>query len=189
MQAAMRHKGVASTQISSARLPSRLQTLKPAPAIHVKYVFPLRSCIPAVHAAVGQNVHFKLQRKGDVVGPTQDTSFTLTVNISQRTQSGVVRLSQEDCMELLRSLGISATVCPTMSSVRDISSGQYHIENGVSLMLQNIQKTTVRETLWPLIRERYGLTCAHVSENNFKGCILDWIQPSLCPGKTGCQAQ
>ena len=188
MHAAMRHKGVVPIHISAARLPLCLNAPQPARAMRARTSVPSQTRLPVAHATDARvRYNAKLQR--DSVGPSNDVPVTLTVNISQRAQSGGVRLSQEDCTELLRALGILATVYPTMSSVGDLSSSRHYLENGLSLILQKIQKTTVRETLWPLIRERYGLTCAHVSENDFKGCILDWMRPSLCPGKTGCQVR
>uniref|UniRef100_A0A6C0C1G4 Uncharacterized protein n=1 Tax=viral metagenome TaxID=1070528 RepID=A0A6C0C1G4_9ZZZZ len=113
-----------------------------------------------------------------------EKAVTLAVHLSQRRHTKLMALTPEDCMGVLRLLNIKATAHSTLSNVSDTASGAIHAEPGVSLILQNIQKSMVRNKLWPLIRDRYGLTCAHVSEDDFHGCILDWMKPSICPGKT-----
>ena len=116
MHAAMRHKGVVPIHISAARLPLCLNAPQPARAMRARTSVPSQTRLPVAHATDARvRYNAKLQR--DSVGPSNDVPVTLTVNISQRAQSGDVRLSQEDCTELLRALGILATVYPTMSSV------------------------------------------------------------------------
>lgn len=117
-----------------------------------------------------------------------EPTFDATIQISQMNSSAyhsIVYLSKQDCVEILRSLRISATVYDNLSSVSTGTPATCHnVENGVTIALYGICKSKICHEVWPMLKVRYGLTCAHISETNFRGCILDWMRPSICPGKS-----
>ena len=157
--------------------------LNTQPVFYKRQLIPTATCIAKpetsqLYRNIAQTNSTKCRSSRD------EKATTLNVHLSQTPHTKLIALTPEDCIAVLRLLNIPATVHSTLSSVSDIASGDLLSEQGVSLILQNIQKSKVRNELWPLIRERYGLTCAHVSEHDFHGCILDWMRPSICPANS-----
>ena len=110
------------------------------------------------------------------------TSLTLYISqkIPKASFAGYITLSSKSCTQILRSLHFTGTAVDTLSSVQN--GNAYGEEAGVMLKIHKVTKPQVRDLLWPRLLLDFGLTCAYVEEQNFAGCILDWLQPSVCPG-------
>lgn len=85
-------------------------------------------------------------------------------------------------MRILCQLEISGTATKTCSAVED-DNQCWQAEDGVALDLYGVSKNDVCERLWPVLKDRFDLECAHVHElgHGFNGCIYDWMRPSVCP--------
>ena len=56
------------------------------------------------------------------------------------------------------------------------------IETGCNIVIPGVEKKEVKK-LWPCLKKRYDLRCAHVSNPPvFSGCVYDYIRETDCPG-------
>jgi len=111
------------------------------------------------------------------------TGMKVTMKISQtRKPDEACTLDVEECVRILCQLEISGTATKTCSAV-DGDNQCWQAEDGVALDLYGVSKNDVCERLWPVLRDRFDLECAHVHElgHGFNGCIYDWMRPSVCP--------
>jgi hypothetical protein len=93
-----------------------------------------------------------------------------------------------DVVRILNDLNVSATVTNGLSVCRDDSNSEKdlrRIERSVIIDLYDVEKNKIVDVIWPELKNKFNLTCAHVHEDGagFSGCILDYDIPSRCPWK------
>ena len=60
-----------------------------------------------------------------------------------------------------------------------------NVELGCRIVLASENAKIHVERIWNHVSKESNLTCAHVTEGEVtSGCVLDFISPSKCPGKT-----
>ena len=84
------------------------------------------------------------------------------------------------CVEIattLRELGLAGHV---RANATVQPGGQR--EHGCEIVLRGVDNRTDAATLWRELKRTRGeeLECAYVDTHVFKGCILDYLRPSLC---------
>ena len=84
----------------------------------------------------------------------------------------------ESCTEVAKYLNAIGIECFT---VYNTTAHMGKIENGCNITFPRISKKTIVDT-WPLLKQRYGLGCAHISvPPYFSGCVYDYMRDSSCP--------
>ena len=49
-------------------------------------------------------------------------------------------------------------------------------------IVSSVKKCSDIENMWTKLKDEYNFDCAHLSVGDkYKGCVLDFIQPSKCP--------
>lgn len=98
-------------------------------------------------------------------------AFTTTTTVSVSSKQPM------DCVKMAKFLGAKGIY----TSVAVNTSAEPDIEYGCRLTQSMTEKKEL-ETLWSALKDEYNLTCAHVKVGDqFDGCILDFLAPSLCP--------
>ena len=70
---------------------------------------------------------------------------------------------------------IITSISPHISTTPDIEYG--------CRLYQSISSKNEIENIWTLLKNKYNFKCAHLKlADVFDGCILNFIQPSKCPG-------
>ena len=89
----------------------------------------------------------------------------------------------DSLIEALRTSGVNARVSSNISTM------QGKTEQGCSARFTLLSEDTLNKThtvsnVWNIIRYTHPfISCAHLQiPGKFEGCILDWLQPSTCPG-------
>jgi hypothetical protein len=137
-----------------------------------------------VHSAVSYPLPYL--KRVQILREAQDIKeqpMNVVVTISQSLQAArTACLNKRDCIEILCHLKLGGTATKTLSSVDD-EQGCWCAESGIKLELHGVSKEDVCERLWPLLKQRFHLECAHVRlcNGHFSGCIFDWMRPSACP--------
>ena len=86
----------------------------------------------------------------------------------------------ESCNEVAKYLCALDINCNVVYNTTVING---NIEPGCNIILVDNNKKQI-EKLWPCLKQRYNLTCAHLSNPPlFSGCIYDYIKKTECPGK------
>ena len=85
--------------------------------------------------------------------------------------------------KILSDLKVPGTVYDTFSSVD--TDGIFGVEVGVVADLYECTREIICKKLWPVLKDKFDIECAHVSEagKGFNGCIFDLMQTSACPAK------
>lgn len=95
--------------------------------------------------------------------------ISTTISISHK------KLNCEKVAEFLGKIGIQSDV------TRNISYQKTGIEEGCRLV-QTMNSRNDICNIWELLKNEYGLTCAHLNVNGkYDGCILNYLAPSVCP--------
>lgn len=93
--------------------------------------------------------------------------------------------SAVDVARILRELGVSATVTEGWSvcPVDHVEEHVRELERSVVIEMYSVTKRKIVDSIWPALRDSFGLTCAYVHEDGigFNGCILDYDTPTNCP--------
>ena len=98
-------------------------------------------------------------------------AFTTTTTLSVSSKKPM------DCVKMAKFLGTKGIY----TSVAVNTSAEPDIEYGCRLTQSMTEKKEL-ETLWTTIKDEYDLECAHVKVGDqFDGCILDFLRPTLCP--------
>ena len=90
----------------------------------------------------------------------------------------------KDCKDVANTLAKCGVICSVTPNytVRSLEKA-CSLENGCTIILTNIKTENIRETVWNPLKKEYDLGCAYLNINGiFKGCIYDFLSPSLCPG-------
>ena len=82
-----------------------------------------------------------------------------------------------DCADILARHGFKGDVHPGTAVRADGS-----LEPSALVRVYGADRRSLLRTLWPALKEKLGLTCAHVSTaDGFSGCVHDlWVE-SRCP--------
>ena len=98
-------------------------------------------------------------------------AFTTTTTVSVSSKKPM------DCVKMAKFLGAQGFY----TSVAVNTSAEPDIEYGCRLTQSMTEKKEV-ESLWTTLKDEYDLECAHIRiGDQFDGCILDFLRPSLCP--------
>ena len=101
-------------------------------------------------------------------------------NAAQREQS-CQDLTALACGELLIATGIRGTVTEQLSSVDDEYTHNCTLERSIKIVCFNLSKDVLAEYFWPALQTQFHLECVFVSTPSFKGCIFNYLRPSVCP--------
>jgi len=100
-------------------------------------------------------------------------AFTTTTTLSVSSKKPM------DCVKMAKFLGAQGFY----TSVAVNTSAEPDIEYGCRLT-QSMTEKKEMESLWTILKDEYDLECAHVRiGDQFDGCILDFLRPTLCPNK------
>ena len=98
-------------------------------------------------------------------------------------QNSILSISSKyihDCItvsKLMQEHGIVCDITPNQS----IRKGeyQYNIENGCRLRFVETEPEKVVSNVWPKLKEKFNLDCAHYKvKNEYNGCINDYKSSS-----------
>lgn len=84
-------------------------------------------------------------------------------------------------VELLQKTGIMCSVVSQESVI--CQEGNCWIENGCQVRLCGLAPEEIEKKVWSPLKSNFNLTCAFLHiHGQYKGCILDYLRPSNCPG-------
>lgn len=90
-----------------------------------------------------------------------------------------------DCKDVANTLAKCGIMCSVTSNYtvrRDAKS--FSLENGCNIILTGLKSDKIEEFVWKPLQKEYDLGCAYMNIHGmYKGCILNFIRPSSCPGK------
>ena len=96
---------------------------------------------------------------------------TTTLSVSQKEPL--------DCKKMAEFLGAKGFYTSVTTNI----TTEPHMEYGCRLTQTMTQKKEL-ESLWTVLKNKYNFTCAHLRVGDqFEGCILDFLRPSLCSSK------
>lgn len=79
--------------------------------------------------------------------------------------------------------GIECSVTENNSIVYNKKINKLLIETGCNIVLPNTNINAIDTMVWKPLQEIFSLKCAYLNvHGGYKGCILDFIRPSNCPG-------
>ena len=86
-----------------------------------------------------------------------------------------------DVAKFFQKQGIMCSVTENHSIV--FEKDKYILEKGCRIKMGNHKPETINNELWNKVKNEYNLTCAHLHvEGKYKGCILNYLRKSKCPG-------
>lgn len=110
----------------------------------------------------------------------QDIQFSAEMSVSRR--------GSLDCSEIARTLALSGVCAKVSANISSVPRGRDawpRIEHGCTVTVPCTGKNDIGKA-WEVTRARFpDLKCAHLAVPGvFRGCIHDFLGPSLCPGKS-----
>ena len=91
----------------------------------------------------------------------------------------VSRSDNLDCKKMAHYLSKNGII----TSISENISTCPNVENGCRLT-NTISDKAELDNLWNILKSKYNFKCAHLHlDGVFRGCILDYLRPSLCSEK------
>ena len=98
--------------------------------------------------------------------------FSSTLSVSSKK-----KLQCENIADFLGKAGIMVDVT---SNITMLPNKEYGCR-----FVQSIQNKDEIKHTWEILKNKYNFTCAHLNiQGKYNGCVLDFIQPTLCPDKS-----
>jgi hypothetical protein len=106
--------------------------------------------------------------------------------IELRLSSSGVAMTAEAVAVALLELEEPASVTSTWSVVRVSPAGPCALEPGVHALLPDCPRDRFVATVWPALKERFGLACGWMdaSTPGFRGCTENYCSASVCPHRS-----
>ncbi len=86
-----------------------------------------------------------------------------------------------NCMDVVKTLmkcNINASVTENVTTI--CNAKKCWLEKGCKITTSNMERNQIKN-LWNYIKFKHGLNCCHLKiEQDFQGCIKDYIQDSNC---------
>jgi hypothetical protein len=106
------------------------------------------------------------------------TSTTSTLSISSTNIASCLAVTNA-----LHKAGIECSVTENNSVIYDKKINKFIVETGCNIILTNTKVKHIGNTVWKPLQNLFGLDCGYLNiHGGYKGCILDFIRPSNCPG-------
>ena len=89
-----------------------------------------------------------------------------------------------NCKQVIDALQKTGIMCSVVEQESVIcKESNCWTEKGCRITLAGLASNKIEKKVWEPLQSRFGLTCAYLHvHGHYRGCILDYIRPSNCPG-------
>lgn len=91
----------------------------------------------------------------------------------------------KDCNKVAEFFQKNRIMCSVTENITVVSNnnGKFILEKGCRIKMGSHKPEIINNHLWNKLKNEYNLTCAHLHvEGKYKGCILNYLTDSNCPG-------